>query len=161
MCLLAPCVAAYALGVRVNTSPSLPMGLYLRTNAAAAALIEFCPAEPFGSLSSARGYRTPSVSCPDGAAPLLKPVVAREGDLVVVSADGISVNGYLLPKTAALTIDIAGRELLAWPSGLYRVMPGTVWVASTYNRGSFDSRYMGPINMQLIRAKLRPLWLLR
>ena len=37
---------------------------------------------------------------------------------------------------------------------------GVVWVASTYNRGSYDSRYMGPISISQIRARLRPLWLL-
>ena len=33
-------------------------------------------------------------------------------------------------------------------------------MASTYNRGSYDSRYMGPISISQIRARLRPLWLL-
>jgi len=45
--------------------------------------------------------------------------------------------------------------------GLYGVEPGTVWVASTYNAGSYDSRYMGPIPTSQIRRRLRPLWLLR
>ena len=62
-------------GLRINTSPSLPMGLYIITADAGANLVEFCPAEPFATLSIVRGYRDPG-ACRDGAAPLLKPVIA-------------------------------------------------------------------------------------
>ncbi|MCC6585644.1 MAG: S26 family signal peptidase [Bryobacterales bacterium] len=73
---------------------------------------------------------------------------------------GIAVNGRLLPNTAPLRLDAANRPLRAWPSGTYRVRPGTVWVASTYGRGSYDSRYIGPVEEKSIRGRLRPLWLL-
>jgi conjugative transfer signal peptidase TraF len=151
--------AAVYAGLRINTSYSLPLGIYLRTTNPRARLIEFCPVEPFASESSERGYRTHG-TCPDGAVPLLKPVVAVAGDRVVLSPAGMSVNGRLLPKTAPLARDWAGRVLHPWPFGTYVVEQGTVWVASTYNRGSYDSRYMGPIKIAMIRARLRPLWLL-
>ena len=152
--------AAVYTGLRINTSYSLPLGVYLRTTDPNARLIEFCPVEPFASESSERGYRTHGIACPDGAVPLLKPVVAVAGDRVVLSPAGMSVNGRLLPKTAPLIRDWAGRYLHPWPFGTYVVEQGTVWVASTYNRGSYDSRYMGPIKISIIRARLRPLWLL-
>ena len=151
---------AMTFGIRINTSYSLPLGLYATTNDVRAELIEFCPVEPFASESASRSYRTPGFACPDGAVPLLKPIVARPGDLVIVSPEGISVNGYLLPKSYPVSQDASGRPLKAWPSGLYGVAPGTVWVASTYNAGSYDSRYMGPIQTSQIRRRLRPLWLL-
>ena len=90
--------AAVYAGLRINTSYSLPLGIYLRTTDPRARLIEFCPVEPFASESSERGYRTHG-TCPDGAVPLLKPVVAVAGDRVVLSPAGMSVNGRLLPKT--------------------------------------------------------------
>jgi conjugative transfer signal peptidase TraF len=152
---------AMVFGIRINTSYSLPLGLYATTNDSEAELIEFCPAEPFASESASRSYRTRGVACPDGAVPLLKPIVARPGDLVIVSHEGISVNGHLLPKTYPVPFDAGGRPLKAWPIGLYGVRAGTVWVASTYNAGSYDSRYMGPIQTSQIRRRLRPLWLLR
>ena len=62
-----------SLGLRINTSPSLPPGLYIITEDASASLIEFCPVEPFAALAIARGYRDAG-GCRDGAAPLLKPV---------------------------------------------------------------------------------------
>ena len=117
-------------------------------------LVEFCPVEPFATLSIVRGYRDPG-ACRDGAAPLLKPVVASAGDVVEVSARGISVNGALLPNTAPLTRDTKGRHLEAWPSGRYVVAPGTIWVASSYHPRSFDSRYFGPLSTAAIRHRLK------
>src|SRR4051812_35963669 len=38
---------AGSLGLRINTSPSLPVGLYITTDEAAGKLVEFCPAEPY------------------------------------------------------------------------------------------------------------------
>lgn len=147
-------------GVRVNTSSSLPLGLYIRTDQSTARLIEFCPSEPYASLSRERGYRVRGFACPDRAVPLLKPVIARAGDIVKISPAGIAVNGLLLPNTAPLPRDAANRPLQAWSNGIYRVRPGTVWVASTYSRGSYDSRYIGPVEEKSIRGRLRPLWLL-
>jgi len=142
-------------GLRINTSPSLPMGLYIITADAGADLVEFCPVEPFATLSIVRGYRDPG-TCSDGAAPLLKPVIASAGDVVEVSARGISVNGELLLNTAPLTRDTKGRHLEAWPSGRYAVDPGTIWVASSYHPRSFDSRYFGPVSTAAIRCRLKP-----
>ena len=124
-----------SLGLRINTSPSLPMGLYITTADASANLVEFCPVEPFATLSRVRGYRAPG-ACGDGAGPLLKPIVAKAGDVVEVSALGISVNGILLHNTAPLSADTKGRHLDAWPSGHYVVFPGTIWVASSYHPGN-------------------------
>jgi conjugative transfer signal peptidase TraF len=103
------------LGLRINTSPSLPIGLYVVTTDGSANLIEFCPAEPFAELSLIRGYRDAG-SCRDGGAPLLKPVVANVGDIVELSGRGISVNGLLLPNTAPLSKDTKGRLSRLGPS---------------------------------------------
>jgi len=143
------------VGVRFNFSPSLPVGMYVTTADEHANLVEFCPAEPSASLSITRGYRDPG-NCPDGAAPLLKPVVASAGDVLELSARGVSVNGTLLANTAPLSKDSKGRPLGAWPFGRYCVVPGTVWVASSHHPRSFDSRYFGPISTAAIRHRLKP-----
>jgi conjugative transfer signal peptidase TraF len=142
-------------GLRINASPSLPVGLYITTVDARANLVEFCPDEPFASLAVSRGYRDRG-TCSDGAAPLLKPIVAVAGDNVEVSARGISVNGVLLSNTAPLSKDTKGRPLTAWPFGRYVVSPGMVWVASSYHPRSFDSRYFGPVSTAAIRHRVKP-----
>jgi len=145
-----------ALGLRVNTSPSLPIGLYRVTTDENAKLVEFCPVEPYASFAAARGYRSKG-SCPDGASPLMKPVIARATDLVTVSDRGLTVNGHLIPNTAPMRLDTHNRPMTAWPSGSYEVAAGSVWVASSYNARSFDSRYFGPIRTAEIRCRLKPL----
>jgi conjugative transfer signal peptidase TraF len=147
------------LGLRINATKSLPVGIYLITNDENAPLVEFCPQGVFSTLSLVRGYRPRGV-CPDGGAPLIKQVIAHSGDTVVLSPEGIRVNGRFLTNTAPQQVDTAGRPLTAWPSGVYSVAPGTVWVASTYHPNSFDSRYFGPISLGLIRHRLRPLWVI-
>jgi conjugative transfer signal peptidase TraF len=128
----------------------------LTTEEGRANLAEFCPPEPFGGLAIARGYRDAG-NCRDGAAPLLKPVVARPADVVELSDRGITVNGRILPNTAPIPTDTKGRPLSPWPFGRHVVQPGTVWVASSFNSRSFDSRYFGPVQISAIRHYLRPL----
>ena len=143
------------VGLRINGSPSLPVGLYLVTAHSDSNLVEFCPPQLFAELANARGYREAG-SCPDGGAPLLKPIVAHAGDIVEVSREGIAVNGHLLPNTAPLKNDTRNRPLTAWPSGRYTAGPDSVWVASSYNARSFDSRYFGPVEVRSIRYFVRP-----
>ena len=152
---VAPFFIVSAAGLRINCSPSLPLGLYKTTTESLAPLIEFCPQEPYGTFAARRGYRSIG-NCPDGAGPLMKPVIASAGDTVEVSARGIAVNGLIIANTAPKTKDSRGREMKPWPFGRYAVSPGFVWVASTYNPWSFDSRYFGPIPVGIIRDRLKP-----
>lgn len=153
------CSVTAVCDLRLNTTYSLPLGIYQGSSDPHAPMVEFCPAAPFSEISRTRGYRSRGI-CPDGAAPLLKPIVAREGDTIELTAAGIAINGTLLPNTAPLAKDRHGRKLQPWPYGAYHVQPGTIWVASTYNKGSYDSRYMGPIPLERVRKRLKPLWVL-
>lgn len=153
-------LAAFGLcawgGVRLNLTGSLPLGLYRVSAAADANLVEFCPPEPLSRLSVARQYRNPG-NCPDGDNPLMKPIVARPGDVVVLSKSGLQINGKLLRNTAPRSEDSKARPLLHYPFGTYRVSSGTIWVASSYHPLSFDSRYFGPIPTTIVRHRLKPL----
>ena len=142
-------------GIRINTTPSLPIGLYVESYPQSR-LIEFCPSGVPAAISVRRGYRG-SGDCPDGASPLLKPIVAQFGDLVEFSAGGISVNNHFLRNTAPLSVDTERRPLEHFPFGRYVVSADEVWVASSYNKRSFDSRYYGPVPKIRIRDHLRPL----
>ncbi len=161
---LTPLLGAFALfgitGLRINSSASLPAGLYIAS--AEGRFVEFCPDDR--GLSAQRGYRhTPLLTpwakgiCPDGAAPLLKPVIGKTADDIVLSPAGITVNGKLLPHTSPLAHDSAGRPRTPWPFGRYHAAPGTLWVASSYNPLSYDNRYLGPISQSAVRARLRTL----
>jgi conjugative transfer signal peptidase TraF len=151
---MGPLLGVFALfdvaGLRINTSASLPVGLYMVSSEGS--FVEFCPDDR--GLSAQRHYRGNGV-CPDGATPLLKPVVGKPTDEIVLSPTGIAVDGKPLPHTAPLEHDSAGRSLAHFPFGHYRVAREALWVASSYNSRSYDSRYMGPIPQSAVRARLR------
>jgi conjugative transfer signal peptidase TraF len=145
-------------GVRWNPTASVRTGLYVITKDAGAPLIAFCPTGEAAAEAIARGYRPRSLQCPDKYAALLKPIAARAGDTVEVSQKGISVNGKLLPNTISFKIDAEKRLMHVWPNGTYIVQPGTVWVLSTYNKYSYDSRYYGPIQLSTVITHAKPFW---
>lgn len=154
-------VLAGNAGIRFNTTASVPVGLYRITSDPDAPFVELCPPGPLGPISVERGYRRSSAfgNCPDGGGPILKVVIARAGDWVQTSPNGITVNGSWISNTAPAVRDSEGRPLPAWPFGCYLVRAGTVWVASSYNAKSFDSRYFGPVNTTNATHYLHPLWM--
>jgi len=156
MLMLTPVLGTFALfrvaDLRMNTSVSLPVGIYMVSPKGN--LVEFCPGDQ--GLSAGRHYRARGV-CPDGAAPLLKPIAATPGDHIAVSSAGVAVNGSILPNTAPLSRDSEGPLLTHWPFGSYALRPGSLWVASSYSPRSYDSRYLGPVPEGSVRARLRPL----
>ena len=150
-----------AAGVRPNWTPSLPVGLYLvRTRPASWTparddIVRVCPPRAAAALALARGYLAPG-ACPSGTVPLLKPVAAVAGDTVTVTAEDVRVNGRRV-ASGPLARDSQGRPLVAMAPSAYPVAPGTVWLLSTYNAASFDSRYYGPVPTSLIDGTARPL----
>ena len=152
--------AAGTAGWRINSTPSLPVGLW-RVDAAGAVtpgvVVELCPpdSEPF-RLARERGY-VPAGSCPGGYQPLFKPIVAQAGDEVELTAEGVRVNGVLLVNSRPLAADGAGRPMPVLAPGRYRVETGTVWVVSSHHPASFDSRYFGALPLESIQGTARPI----
>jgi conjugative transfer signal peptidase TraF len=152
---VAPAIAASSIvlllgvfGIRLNiASNSLPPGLYLIVPAGKGSDLLICPTGVAEKVSIEREYRVKSFGCADGYAPLLKPIAARAGDTVTLSDAGVAVNGKLLQNSKQYPKDGIGRPMPLVPLGTYAVLPGTVWVISSYNRFSFDSRYFGPVNL--------------
>jgi conjugative transfer signal peptidase TraF len=149
--------AAYSAGLRLNTTASAPRGLWRLAHIDPARvkpgdLVSVCPpAERVVIAMRVRGFIGPG-DCPQTQTePLLKPVVAVAGDRVRVQPGGpVAVNGMPLPNSAPLA------RMPAWPAGSYQVPAGQVWLLSSYARGSFDSRYFGPVPAENIRGEAIP-----
>ena len=107
--------AAWALGIRLNLTASLPLGLYIATSQPSD-YVTFCVGDPWERIALERLYITPG-HCPAGGIPLFKRIVARPGDLVTLDAWGISVNGRVLPRTAPMLADSSGRPMRHYPFG--------------------------------------------
>ena len=150
-------------GVVFNYTHSAPFGLYREQFDSEAGIhdpapyVLFCPDRRWPSMRGEPNYRDPMRTCPDGFSPLIKPVVAWPGDLVSVSAEGISVNGHLLKNSTPIERDSKGQQLRPFAAGEYRVGPKELWVVSSFSPRSFDSRYFGPIPLKSVRSWLRPL----
>ena len=151
---------ARSAGYRLNTTSSLPMGIWRTASVAHLArgdVVTFCPpaTAPF-ELAHWRGYLAPG-ACPSGYEIMMKPVAALPGDTVTVSAAGIAVDGKPLPNSHLLARDYEGRPLKAVAPGTYTVPAGEMWVVSSFNARSYDSRYFGPVPIAAVHAQAHPI----
>ncbi len=163
--LIATLATANVAGVRVNTTASMPRGVWRVTSSDAplrrGEIVTVCPPNTQPVRQGAqRGY-IPAGSCPGGYEPLVKPIAATAGDVVAVSAQGVMVNGQPVQGTAQLAQDSAGRPLRPFPAGAYPVAAGEVWLLSGHDPRSFDSRYFGPVPAANVRGEARPVWVMR
>lgn len=152
----AACGLAAAAGVRVNTTPSVPVGLWHLSKTGEGIFrgdtVEVC-VPPWPNVVIGHG------NCPFETMPLVKPVGAVAGDVVQVGPLGVAVNGHLVtgpvppPETFAAPVARV-------PDGLYQVREGEAWILSDRHPRSFDSRYFGPVCLDRIRAKAAPLLVL-
>lgn len=116
-------------GVVVNLTSSEPTGIYLRVRG-----------EPMrGSMVALRS--------------LMKHVVAVPGDMVTLTPQGTYVNGRLFPRSG---IPATAKGYRPFPFGTYTLQPGQYWLLGT-SIDSWDSRYIGPVPIDLIESTIRPL----
>ena len=154
---------AAGLGVRVNTTPSLPRGFYLAGPLEAdeverGDLVAACPdAAAVRRLGRywTNGRCPGGEERPDGVRPLAKPVAGVPGDTVRVDSSGVWIGETHLPSSAPLFRDRAGRPVQP-ALGVHVLGQGEYWLHSGRVPTSIDSRYVGPVRVVLERV--RPLW---
>lgn len=143
---------AAAVGVRVNATASMPVGLYHvgRTETVPrGSLVEVC-VPPWPNVMTQRG------DCPFDTMPLLKPVAAVEGDTVQIGPAGVAVNGRWVARPVPPEESFVA-PVPRMPDGTYRVRIGEVWLLTDHHERSFDSRYFGPVSLDWIRGSATPL----
>ncbi len=134
----------------INTSPSVPRGLYIRTRdgPAVGRLVDF------RIPPSARPYVRQRTGHDGDDWYVLKPVVAGPGDYVDTSGEWLVINGRRVAPV--MTHDGVGAPLPVWRDNR-RLGPGEFFVFSGRIPNSFDSRYYGPIQREQIESVRRPL----
>jgi conjugative transfer signal peptidase TraF len=129
--------------VRVNVSPSTPLGLYR--------LAAVAPPLAHGTLVVLPV--PPAVRFWHSAwLPLLKPIAALPGDLVCTSDAGLWIEG----QAYGPVYPEAGGAPLPRLQGCVRVPAGAVFLASPAPR-SLDGRYFGMTPVSTITARAMPL----
>jgi conjugative transfer signal peptidase TraF len=152
-------VGGYSAGLRWNATPSMPVGLWrvasLQGPPARQQAVAVCLPEAAARLGRERGYLGGG-DCPGQAETLIKPVAAVPGDRVTVSDDGISINGNPVPDSRPLPRDDLGRPLKSTGNGIHVVGDNEVWIISSRDPRSYDSRYAGPVKLSGIRGAATP-----
>jgi len=145
--------------VRLNLTPSMPLGLWWITPGAVPVtgnVVVACLPGDAGLNARLRGYLT-SGPCPGDRSPLLKPVVALQGDVVLLTPERVTVNGIALSDSAQIKTDSAGREMFHMNAGTYVVGRDSAWLIATGNPRSFDSRYFGQLHLSFVQGVATPL----
>lgn len=146
------------VGARINTSRSIPVGLYWTSAQAVekGAYVMFCPPHRQAfALGLQRGYIRPG-PCPGGYGYLMKQVAAVEGDEVAVGRDGVRVNGRVLPFSAPLERDLAGDVLPQPGRSRFVLGDGELLLMTDVSATSFDGRYFGPVHRSQVVSSVVP-----
>lgn len=159
-CYLFALLSAFSFsGFKVNTTKSIPVGLYYAVDTAPVkgSYVMFCPpdTEVF-SMAKSRGYIAAGF-CPGSFGCLMKRISAYSGDSLCVSDEGVFVNGALLPNSKPLDADLSGRPLPRFRINNYILRPSEVLLMSDVSKTSFDGRYYGPVSRSLIKTAILPL----
>jgi conjugative transfer signal peptidase TraF len=144
----------------VNTSPSLPLGLYRVVPAVrprVGDLVLVCLPPDVAALARARGYLTRG-RCASGVEPLGKRIAAAAGDTVAVTSAGLVINGHSIRLTVPLRLDSRGRDLPQLVGYRRALGPGELWLVAAQHPRSFDSRYFGPVSIGSVIAVVQPVW---
>ena len=136
----------------VNRTHSLPVGLYYWSDVPIkkGSIVLFKPDQSTSreQLGIERGYEARQL-------PLLKRVVALAGDVVSVSSSGVSINGQLLPNSAPLFHDEAGRSLAMAQLDHFKLETDQAFLMGV-TPTSWDSRYFGPVAISLCSGSFVP-----
>jgi conjugative transfer signal peptidase TraF len=151
--------ACQVAGARINTSKSIPVGLYWTTSTPIekGAYVLVCP-PPSGVFNEARerGYIGAGF-CPGDYGYLMKQVAATARDTVTVTSEGVVVNGERWPQSMPRLADKAGQQLPRFQTKGYVLGHAEVLLMSDGSPTSFDGRYFGPISRAQLKTVIKPI----
>jgi len=153
-------IACYAAGARINTTRSIPLGLYWASSKPVEKgdYVMFCPPPlVVFDIAKERGYIRAGF-CPGGYGYMMKRVLAAKNDAVSVADEGVRVNGQLLPLSTVIKADLGGHPLPRYQADSYTLNEYQVLLMTDVNPLSFDSRYFGPINRSQIKTVIAPIF---
>ena len=145
-------------GFRVNTSPSIPLGIYRTTTTplSVGSYVLLCPEnkEPF--ITAQKRDYIGAGYCPGGLGYMFKRVAALPNDIITTTANGMYINGKLYPDSKPFHHDALNRMLPIWHANQTRLKAGEVVLMTQGDKNSFDARYFGPLPQQQIVSVVRP-----
>jgi conjugative transfer signal peptidase TraF len=151
----------FAIGVRVNTSKSIPLGVYWTTSKPVEKgdYVLFCPPDTAVMAEARRrGYLAAGL-CPGNYGFMMKKILAAGQDAVLIGRDGVTVNGVQLPYSTPLDSDSDDRPLPHFQPDHFTLKAAEVMLMSDVSSTSFDARYFGPVDRVQIRTAIKPVFI--
>lgn len=151
---------ALLAGARINTSKSIPLGLYWTSNAplSKGAYVMVCPPQTEAFIEAKKRDYIGTGFCHGGFGYMMKKVLAAKNDAVLIGADGVRINGVLLPLSIPRDADKAGRPLSRYPVPRFTLGQDEVLLMSDVSATSWDARYYGPVNTSQITTVITPVF---
>jgi len=151
-------LVAAVFGLRLNTTPSEPLGLWRivrldRSPRIGDRHFVCLPRTAPFEEARRRGYLRFGL-CPGWQGPLIKQVAALGGARIVVGRS-VALDGVPLPHSILRAHDGEGRVLAPFVGGA--VPEGAVFLHSGFE-GSYDSRYFGPVPLDGVLGRAVPLF---
>lgn len=150
----------YLIGARINTTRSIPVGLYWSVNRPIekGGYVMFCPPQvQVFEQARARGY-IGSGMCPGGYGYMMKKVAGATHDRVDVGHDGVRVNGALINLSKPMKEDGSARPMPRFQSNSYVLSEYQLLLLGDLNPLSFDGRYFGPVQRGQVREVIVPVF---
>jgi len=160
LCLALGLVLVHQFGLRLNTTRSIPLGLYKMSHdpIEKGVYVLWCPPErPEFDLAKERGYIGAGF-CPGGYGNMMKKVVASHHDVVSVTDAGVMINGTLMPASQPFETDSMGRPLPRFRVNDHELAASELMLMSDTNSRSFDARYFGLVHRAHIQSLIYPVW---
>lgn len=151
-------IVCFAAGARINTSRSIPLGLYWTTSdpVAKGSYVMFCPPiKPEFQVAKERGYIDVG-QCPGSFGYMMKRVLAAKGDAISITKHGVRVNGSLLAISTPMQADGNDQPLPQLNIEGLTLATSDVLLMSDVSMTSFDARYFGPVNSSQIKTVIKP-----
>jgi conjugative transfer signal peptidase TraF len=157
--LLIVSVVCFAADLRINTTKSIPVGIYRLTDAPVrkGEYVIFCPPQTAVFDEARRRGYIDAGFCPGNYGYMMKRVLATGNDRVVSTEEGLRVNGSLLPLSKPLETDKAGRRMPRYSFIHYKLGKSELLLMSDVSETSYDGRYFGPVDAGQVRGVIKPL----
>ena len=148
----------FIFGGRINTSFSIPVGLYWITKQSIQkeTYVLFCPPQtPIFQEALTRGY-IHSGFCPGGFGYMMKRVIATFGDTVSINSRGVWVNSHFVDHSVPHQKDEQERPLPGLHLRQYKVKDSELLLMTDQSELSFDARYFGVLKKSQVKAVIKP-----
>lgn len=149
----------YAVGARINTSSSIPIGLYWMSGASIkkGEYVIFCPPQSaVFETARERGYINAGF-CPGNYGFMMKKILAAKGDTMSITPRGVTINGTPQLYSKPFAVDSIGRKLPHLNKESYTLQDTEILLMADRSPTSFDARYFGQIDIGQAKSVIRPI----